>query len=148
MLRGQRCQHTKDKTSEHPVSVHPSIQSLPLQVRDGDKAVRYLNELEWVEGEIWANVWQTECIARINPSSGSVRYSCAMRCCKSRDPCIVWLHARLCSLLASPSAWSELQARGWQAQSSWSGLSNGLSAGAMADCRATCLRKASLRYMI
>ena len=44
-----------------------------LQVKDGDKAIRYLNELEWVEGEIWANVWQTECIARINPS-GSVRY--------------------------------------------------------------------------
>ena len=40
---------------------------------DGDKAVRYLNELEWVQGEVWANVWQTECIARIDPHSGTVR---------------------------------------------------------------------------
>ena len=51
-----------------------------LQVKDGDKAIRYLNELEWVEGEIWANVWQTECIARINPSTGSVRFSLLIFC--------------------------------------------------------------------
>ena len=51
-----------------------SIKALQLvQVRDGDRAIRYLNELEWVEGEIWANVWQTECIARIDPSTGSVK---------------------------------------------------------------------------
>ena len=31
-----------------------------------------LNELEWVHGEIWANVWQTEQIARIDPTSGRV----------------------------------------------------------------------------
>ena len=31
-----------------------------------------LNELEWVNGEIWANVWQTDEIARIDPSTGEV----------------------------------------------------------------------------
>jgi glutamine cyclotransferase len=31
-----------------------------------------LNELEWVKGEIFANVWQTEIIARIDPDSGKV----------------------------------------------------------------------------
>lgn len=31
-----------------------------------------LNELEWIRGEIWANVWQTEKIVRIDPSSGRV----------------------------------------------------------------------------
>ena len=31
-----------------------------------------LNELEWVDGEIWANVWQTMKILRINPTTGSV----------------------------------------------------------------------------
>jgi glutaminyl-peptide cyclotransferase len=31
-----------------------------------------LNELEYVEGEVWANVYQTSCIARIDPSSGQV----------------------------------------------------------------------------
>jgi glutaminyl-peptide cyclotransferase len=28
------------------------------------------NELEYVEGEIWANVWASDCIARIDPQSG------------------------------------------------------------------------------
>lgn len=30
-------------------------------------------QLEWVEGEIWANVWLTECIARIDPATGRVK---------------------------------------------------------------------------
>ena len=30
------------------------------------------NELEWVNGEIWANVWQTDSIARIDPETGTV----------------------------------------------------------------------------
>lgn len=29
-------------------------------------------QLEYINGEIWANVWQTECIARICPDSGAV----------------------------------------------------------------------------
>ena len=32
-----------------------------------------LNELEWIEGEVWANIWLTDCIARIDPASGSVK---------------------------------------------------------------------------
>lgn len=32
----------------------------------------HLNELEWIEGEIWANVWQTDRIARISPNTGDV----------------------------------------------------------------------------
>jgi glutamine cyclotransferase len=31
-----------------------------------------LNELEWVEGEIWANIWQNDIIARIDPTTGVV----------------------------------------------------------------------------
>ncbi|MGH8138400.1 MAG: glutaminyl-peptide cyclotransferase, partial [Steroidobacteraceae bacterium] len=31
-----------------------------------------LNELEWVKGEIYANVWQSNVIVRIDPSSGQV----------------------------------------------------------------------------
>jgi glutaminyl-peptide cyclotransferase len=31
-----------------------------------------LNELEWIHGEIWANVWQVPEIARIDPASGHV----------------------------------------------------------------------------
>ena len=41
-------------------------------VRDGDAPIDQLNELEFVEGEIFANVWQTDRIARISPQSGEV----------------------------------------------------------------------------
>lgn len=35
--------------------------------------VHNLNELEYVDDEVWANVWQTDCIARISPKDGVVR---------------------------------------------------------------------------
>ena len=34
--------------------------------------LKNVNELEWVNGEIYANVWKTKLIVRINPSSGQV----------------------------------------------------------------------------
>ncbi|KZV43326.1 glutaminyl-peptide cyclotransferase-like [Dorcoceras hygrometricum] len=34
--------------------------------------VHNLNELEYVNGEVWANVWQTDCIARISVTDGAV----------------------------------------------------------------------------
>ena len=34
--------------------------------------IRNLNELEWIRGEIWANVWQTTKIVRIDPKKGNV----------------------------------------------------------------------------
>jgi glutamine cyclotransferase len=43
-----------------------------LTVRDGGLPVTNLNELEVVEGEIWANVWQQDRIARISPETGNV----------------------------------------------------------------------------
>ena len=43
-----------------------------VEVRDGEYAVRWLNELEYIEGEVWANVWQRDCIARIDPETGEV----------------------------------------------------------------------------
>jgi glutaminyl-peptide cyclotransferase len=41
-----------------------------LKVRDGTREITFLNELECVRGEIYANVWQTERIARISPADG------------------------------------------------------------------------------
>ena len=41
-------------------------------VTDHDVPVSKLNELEWVKGEIWANVWESEQIARISPATGHV----------------------------------------------------------------------------
>ncbi|MDX1654026.1 MAG: glutaminyl-peptide cyclotransferase [Candidatus Competibacteraceae bacterium] len=43
-----------------------------LRVYDGQRPVTRLNELEVVEGEIFANVWMTDRIARIDPHSGLV----------------------------------------------------------------------------
>ena len=41
-------------------------------VRDGARPLANVNELEYIDGEIWANVWQTERIVRIDPHSGQV----------------------------------------------------------------------------
>ncbi len=43
-----------------------------LAVTDHGTPVTQLNELEWVKGEIWANVWQSDQIARIDPATGTV----------------------------------------------------------------------------
>lgn len=44
-----------------------------LRVTDGGRPVDQLNELEWVKGEVWANVWHTQRIARIDPATGRVK---------------------------------------------------------------------------
>lgn len=41
-------------------------------VDEAGQLVTRLNELEYIEGEVWANVWQTDLIARIDPASGRV----------------------------------------------------------------------------
>src|SRR5215469_16448009 len=41
-------------------------------VHDGPKSIDQLNELEFVEGQIFANVWHTNRIARISPETGAV----------------------------------------------------------------------------
>lgn len=43
-----------------------------LPVRDGLRPVRWLNELEYIDGAIWANVWRSDQIVRISPISGAV----------------------------------------------------------------------------
>ena len=43
-----------------------------ITVTDGTRQIAALNELEWVKGEIWANVWQTDQIVRISPTTGKV----------------------------------------------------------------------------
>ena len=43
-----------------------------VAVRDHGKPVDQLNELEYVRGEIYANVWMSNRIARISPQSGEV----------------------------------------------------------------------------
>lgn len=44
-----------------------------LTVTADGRPVRFLNELEWVDGEIYANVWRSSRIARIDPANGRVK---------------------------------------------------------------------------
>jgi glutamine cyclotransferase len=44
-----------------------------ITVTDDGLPVEYLNELEYVNGEVLANIWQTNRIARIDPASGKVK---------------------------------------------------------------------------
>lgn len=44
-----------------------------IEVYDNEKKVDNLNELEYINGEIWANIWMEDRIARIDPASGKVK---------------------------------------------------------------------------
>lgn len=44
-----------------------------IRVTDSGREIANLNELEWIKGEIWANVWQSNRIARIDPKTGRVK---------------------------------------------------------------------------
>ncbi|HVF52136.1 MAG TPA: glutaminyl-peptide cyclotransferase [Actinomycetota bacterium] len=43
-----------------------------IEVTEDGAPVERLNELEWVNGQIFANVWQTDYIVRIDPATGNV----------------------------------------------------------------------------
>lgn len=57
-----------------------TVRTIPVMREDG-KPLMQINELEWIKGEIWANVWHSEdpkilgkpnYIARIDPTSGKL----------------------------------------------------------------------------
>jgi glutamine cyclotransferase len=43
-----------------------------VTVTDQGQEIVNLNELEWVDGEVFANIWQTDDIVRIDPKTGEV----------------------------------------------------------------------------
>lgn len=43
-----------------------------INVKKDGRPIRYLNELEYIDGRIWANVYMTDIILIINPSDGKV----------------------------------------------------------------------------
>ncbi len=43
-----------------------------LEVYDNDTPIARLNELEYIQGEIYANIWQEDWIVRIEPETGQV----------------------------------------------------------------------------
>jgi glutamine cyclotransferase len=57
-------------------------------VHDGHRAVAYLNELEFINGRIYANVWQQDRIAIIEPDSGNVTGWIDLVGLKSRMPAL------------------------------------------------------------
>jgi len=59
-----------DRLFSFSASAGGSIES--IDVRLAGKPVYRLNELEWIDNEIWANVWQSNQIVKINPISGAV----------------------------------------------------------------------------
>ena len=46
-----------------------------ITVTENGHPVTRLNELEWIDGNIWANIWQTDRIVIINPRDGKVSAS-------------------------------------------------------------------------
>jgi glutamine cyclotransferase len=44
-----------------------------IQVHDGNTTVVNINELEYINGDVYANIWQTNTIAIINPETGQVK---------------------------------------------------------------------------
>lgn len=61
---GSSLLHLLDPSTFQPVG--------KIVVTDNGKPVMNLNELEYIHGEIYANVWQTDRIARISPATGKV----------------------------------------------------------------------------
>ena len=50
-----------------------------IEVTENGQPVSRLNELEWIDGQVWANVWQTDRIVMINPLTGEVTASINLR---------------------------------------------------------------------
>ncbi|MDQ4125117.1 MAG: glutaminyl-peptide cyclotransferase [Actinomycetota bacterium] len=57
-----------------------------IEVTDDGEPVTMLNELEWVEGEIFANVWQTDDVVRIDPDTGEVTGRLDLSALKQQQP--------------------------------------------------------------
>ena len=47
-------------------------QQKALTVKLNGRAINQLNELEWIDGKIWANVYMSDMIVIINPETGNV----------------------------------------------------------------------------
>ncbi|WP_422062080.1 glutaminyl-peptide cyclotransferase [Sphingopyxis sp.] len=44
-----------------------------ITVRFGGRPLAMINELETIDGQIWANIWMTDLIVRIDPASGDIK---------------------------------------------------------------------------
>ena len=74
-------------------------QQKSLTVKMNGRPVNQLNELEWIDGRIWANVYMTDMIVIINPETGVVE---ATVDCNARTGCAL-LSARLVAAATGPA---------------------------------------------
>nr|GEV99710.1 glutaminyl-peptide cyclotransferase-like [Tanacetum cinerariifolium] len=58
------------KYSLEPMDRLPVIKEQVVKYKGHE--VHNLNELEYINDEVWANIWQSDCIARISPADGTV----------------------------------------------------------------------------
>ncbi len=72
MTRGKQI-YMSDGTAQIRVWDPASLKEIRrITVKDGSGSISNLNELEFVRGEIFANVWHEDRIARISPANGRV----------------------------------------------------------------------------
>jgi glutamine cyclotransferase len=64
-----------------------------IEVRDGSRPVDRLNELEFIEGEIWAHIFTEDMIVRISPKNGRVKG---------------WIDLSVLRSRLSPNAWVDV----------------------------------------
>jgi glutamine cyclotransferase len=73
MTRNDATLFMSDGTSELRVLDPETLEEKRrIKVTAAGAPIDQLNELEWVKGEIFANIWQSDRIARINPQNGHV----------------------------------------------------------------------------
>lgn len=59
----------------HFLSADTLALSHSIEVTEGGEKVEKLNELEWIDGKIWANIWFSDRIVIIEPETGHVTAS-------------------------------------------------------------------------
>jgi glutamine cyclotransferase len=69
---GRELIYSDGSASIHFVAPEARKITRSIEVREAGAPVERLNELEWIDGRIWANVWQTDRIVIIDPDSGEV----------------------------------------------------------------------------
>ena len=65
--------YMSDGTAEIRVLARKDLKEIKrIPVTANGKPVLKINELEWIDGQIYANIWETDRIARIDPQTGFV----------------------------------------------------------------------------
>jgi glutamine cyclotransferase len=72
---GQDLIYSDGSDQLHYLSPHDRRLTRSVKVTENGRPVRKLNELEWIDGKIWANIWRTNRIVIIDPDSGVVTAS-------------------------------------------------------------------------